>query len=120
MDLPVFANDGLQIEITAILVCKARIESGCRLAPGLANFISFERAFYDISDGPMFMARQVASLGTTHRELGFGPAGDPCLSGIPPLNGKPASDGKMAIDAVPSKAVAFRRAAERPAKRSTS
>src|SRR5438445_2122803 len=60
LDFPVFANDGLQIEIAAIVVRKARVESGCRLAPCLANFISFERAFYDIGDGSMFPARQAA------------------------------------------------------------
>ena len=81
MDLPVFANDDLQIEITAKVVCYACVEGGCRLAPRLANFISFERAFYDIGDGSMFAARQaarqVASLRATHGELGFGHAGDP-------------------------------------------
>jgi hypothetical protein len=55
--LPVFANDGLQIEIAAIFVRKARIEGGCRLAPGPPNFISFERALHDIGGGPMFTAR---------------------------------------------------------------
>jgi len=65
----------------AIVVRKARIESGWRLAPGLANFISFGRAFYDNGDGPMFTARQAtrqfASLGATPQEQGFGHAGDP-------------------------------------------
>src|SRR5215831_7616297 len=73
----------------AMLMMSPRGEHG-----GFANFISFERAFYDISDGPMFRARQVASLGTTHRELGLGHAGDPWLSGIPPLDGKPAQMAK--------------------------
>src|SRR6516162_90545 len=110
MDLPVFANDGLQIEITAILVCKARIESGCRLASGLANFISFERAFYDISNRSMFTARQaarqVASLGAAHRELGFGHAEDPAQVSLWVHQiGKPALDGKMAL--LPSPKVGF-------------
>ena len=65
----------------AIVVRKARIESGWRLAPGLANFISFGRAFYDNGDGPMFTSRQAtrqfASLGATPQEQGFGHAGDP-------------------------------------------
>jgi hypothetical protein len=60
MDLPVFANDDLQIEIAAIVVGKTRVESGCRLAPCLPNFISFERAFDDIGDGSMLTARQAA------------------------------------------------------------
>jgi hypothetical protein len=70
MDLPVFANDDLQIENAAIIVRKARVKNGCRLAPRLANFISFERAFHDIGNRPMFparqAARQVASLRATH------------------------------------------------------
>jgi hypothetical protein len=74
IDPPVFANEGLQIEIAAKLVRQASIESRPRLAPRLANFISFERAFHDIGDGSMFTtrqaARQIASLGTTYRELG--------------------------------------------------
>jgi hypothetical protein len=61
MDIPVFANDGLQVEIAAIVVREARVESGCRLASRLANFISFERAFYDIGDRPMFTARQTGA-----------------------------------------------------------
>ena len=57
IDLPVFANDGLQIEIAAILARKARVEGECRLAPRLSNFISFERALHDIGDRSMFAAR---------------------------------------------------------------
>src|SRR5207244_11628175 len=81
IDLPVFANDSLQIEIAAIVVGKARVENGCRLVPRFANFISFERAFHDIGDRSTFTARQaprqVARLCTAHRELGFGHAEDP-------------------------------------------
>jgi hypothetical protein len=82
IDLPVFANDGLQIEIAAMLARKARVEDECRLAPRLSNLISFERTLHDIGDRSMFAARwavrQVASLGTTHRELRLGDAADPC------------------------------------------
>jgi hypothetical protein len=63
-------TDDFQIEIAAIVVCKARIENGCRLAPSLANFICFERAFDDIGNRSMFAARQatrqVASLRAAH------------------------------------------------------
>ena len=50
MDLPVFANDGVEIELAVKVVGKPRIECGCRLAPRLANFISFEGALHDIGD----------------------------------------------------------------------
>ena len=58
-----------------MVVCQTRVEGGRWFAPSLANFISFERAFHDIGDGPTFATcqavRQIASLGATYRELGF-------------------------------------------------
>jgi hypothetical protein len=54
----VFADDDLQLEIAVIVVQQHAQRSGYRLSPGLVNFISFERAFHDIGDGSMFMARQ--------------------------------------------------------------
>jgi EmrB/QacA subfamily drug resistance transporter len=78
MEVSAFVDSSFQVNVAAKVVRQARVERGSRLAAGLADFVSFERALHDVGDGPMFAPRkaagQVASLGATYGELRFGHA----------------------------------------------
>jgi hypothetical protein len=76
------------------IICQACVEIGRRLAARLANFISCERALYDIGDRSMFAVRQIARLRTAHGELRFGRACLPLFTRS--KNRKMARGGKMA------------------------
>jgi hypothetical protein len=66
MRLPVFADDGVQIEVCAGLSRKARVEKRSRFTTSLPNLIRFESALDDIGNRAIFASgktvRQIAGL----------------------------------------------------------
>jgi hypothetical protein len=66
MRLPVFTDDGLEINVCAGLSRKARVEKRSWFTASLANLIGFERPLDDIGNRAIFApgktVRQIAGL----------------------------------------------------------